>query len=187
MTQSVRRVEGALRPKFDAAAAVVRDALQVVSPPADMTEFVATATPEQVVPLQSLPSPIGTLDEIAQVAAQFGPKGMFFPLVANPGRQGLAGRLPLRYRHSGDVCGQRHRHGFHGVPCQSRRRSHLAVVACRTEAQHTLDEARERVRQYAEADWERSNSGRPQNGSIVNWELVPDKHTNPFAKAELVR
>lgn len=175
-----------LRPAFDNAASAVGDAMRIVDINATDTELATTATTEQLAAWRGLAGHLTILNRIAAIATEFTTAG-HFPLVADPRERDvqLKGHSgPLHPRAV--MCSQlppdyatqifMQPNPFGGV------RTSPWLTA--QPVLHTLDEARERVRAWAEDTWAVAEANRGKRYSSVNGELVEDTRNNPFSLAE---
>ena len=171
-----------LRPAFDAAAVELDDALKIVDPTITDAALATTATPEQIAAFRSLPKHLATLDRIAAIATSFAPDGTF-PLIDNLRERDVTlkgNSAPLRARAvmcsalGIDTAGLAF---AQPNPIGDVRTSHWLRVQPKL---HTIAEARERVRAWAEAAWAVADSTRGKTYSSVNGELVEDTRPNPF-------
>lgn len=173
----------ALRPTFDSAAQAVADTLQVVDPSVTDTALAITATPEQLDAWRSLPKHLHTLDRICSIATVFGPHGTFDVVedlrepggpMMKGGTRALDDRAVMCTGNTIDgaaaVFGLPH-------PVGDVRTSPWLRV---TPKLHTIDEARERVRAWAEEAWDGLWAVRSKTYSTVNGELVEDTQVNPY-------
>ncbi|WP_454788512.1 hypothetical protein [Mycolicibacterium lutetiense] len=171
-----------LRPTFTAAAQAMTEALEVVDVNVTDTALATTATSEQLAAWRSLPKHLATLDRIAALATTFTPDGAF-PLIDNPRERdvllkGSTGPLnpravmcsALDLVAAGEVFAQPH-------PVGDVRTSPWLFVQ---PVLYTLDEARERVRDWAETGWAAAEAARGKRYSSVNGELIEDTRPNPF-------
>ena len=173
-----------LRKPFNAAAKTLRDALAVVNIPNDPQEFMNSATPEELVAWQSVKPAVATLDRIAAIARMLGPNGVF-PLVPDPRATdpGLeAGWLDARavMCTDGDLL----------AACMAFQQPNPAADV-RTSPWlwvdphlHTVASAAERLRLWAEGEWQAREAQRPASGRLrPDGTILADKRRNPFAVA----
>ncbi|BBZ57069.1 hypothetical protein [Mycolicibacterium phocaicum] len=175
-----------LRPAFDNAASAIDDALRIVDINTSDTELATTATAEQLTAWRGLASHLNILDRIAAIATTFAPDGTF-GIVDNPRERDvvLKGNSgPLHPRAV--MCSQLPLdQGWH-VFMQPHRIGDVRTspwIAAQP-VLHTLDEARERVRAWAEDTWAVADATRGKTYSSVNGQLVEDTRRNPFSLAE---
>jgi hypothetical protein len=170
-----------LRPQFEDASLALRDSLSIVNIGADPTDFLQTATAEQLNAYQILPKVVSVLDRIGGIVAAFGP-GAHFPVAEDP-----------RDIDPGLQCGWLHpvavmcTSGALQQACMAFQQPHphgdlrsspwLRTVPFL----HSVDSARERVRSWAETAWAAEESGHPREGRLIGLEVVDDPpRRNPF-------
>lgn len=172
-----------LRPTFDNAASAIGDALRIVDINTTDTELATTATPEQLTAWRGLADHLNILDRIATIATTFAPDGTF-PLIDNLRERdvvlkGSSGPLHPR----AVMCSQ--------LPPDYATRIFMQpnpVGDVRTSpwltAQpvlHTLDQAHERLRAWAEDTWAAADAARGKTYSTINGQLIEDVRPNPFS------
>lgn len=172
-----------LRPTFDNAASAIDDALRILDINATDTELATTATTEQLTAWRGLAGHLTILDRIAAIAATFAPDGTF-GIVDNPRERDV-----VLKGHSGPLhpravmCSQ--------LPPDYATRIFMQpnpVGDVRTSpwltAQpvlHTLDQAHERLRAWAENTWAAADATRGKTYSTINGQLIEDTRPNPFS------
>ena len=171
-----------LRKPFDEAAQTLRKALATTDIPNDPASFIETATPAEVTAWQSVRPAVAALDRVAAIAAAFGPNGAF-PLVADPRATdpGLeAGWLDARavMCTDGDLL----------AACMAFQKPNPANDIrtspwLRVEPHvHTIGSAAERIRLWAEAQWQAREAQRPTSGRLrPDGSILADTRANPFA------
>lgn len=170
----------ALRPEFDAAAQVIRDAQAIVDGTADAKAIIDGAGPDELAAWQSIPAAAQRLDQLASVASQFGPQAQSFVLVDRPhGLEFGWARNEAVMCSTGSLLEDSRAFATAGPDV---RKSGWLRVAPHL---NTIAEARERVRDYAENAWASINAGQAKRGRVtetggVKWDSV----NNPFARAE---
>ena len=178
------QVVNLLRKPFDEAAQTLREALATVDIPHDPQAFIETATPQEVLAWQSVRPAIGTLDRIADIVRAFGPGGTF-PIVADPRSTdpGLeAGWLEPRAAicTDGDLlaaCAQFQKPN----PANDIRTSPWPKVDRHL---HSVGSANERLRAWAEVEWQSREAQRPTSGRLrPDGTILADVRRNPFATA----
>lgn len=177
------RIIDALRPTFNSTAQALTTALQVVDPTATDTALATTATTEQLDAWRSLPKLLHTLDRICSIVTAFGIHGTF-NLIEDAREAGgpmmKGGTAPLDDRAV--MCTDNTIEGAAAVfrqphPAGDVRTSPWLRV---TPKLHTLADARERVRAWAEDAWAAIEATRAKTYSTIDGELVEDTRPNPF-------
>lgn len=172
-----------LRPTFDEAADKLRQALDVVDTSATDEALVTSASTKELNAWRSLPDLLHRLNQVAAIAASFGINSSTFPLIDNPRDRDITlkgNTRPLDDRAV--MCAANDIHAGTAIfanphPVGDVRTSPWLRV---TPKLHTLDEARERVRAWAEEAWAGLDAVRSKTYSTVNGELVEDTRANPF-------
>ncbi|WP_142248319.1 hypothetical protein [Mycobacterium colombiense] len=175
-----------LRPAFDEAAANIAATLELVDIRTPDSALVANATAEQLDAWRSLPKHVTKISSIAAVATRFGMFGNF-ALIDDPRDKDVMLR-------GGEMSGLDDR----AVMCTTGD----LILFSRTFLEpnpdvrsspwlrvqpklHTIAEARERVRAYAESAWAAIYAARPKTGRVIDGNsVVYDELRNPFALSE---
>jgi hypothetical protein len=170
-----------LRPNFDEAAAVIADALQEVDISWSPERLASEGTPKQLKAWRALPAALGVIEEIAQIVAQFGPRGTFKVMDAPGGVDLFTLRDEALFTTT-----------FDWVRASDVIKSRRTVLDWRTSPWlrlplrlNTLDQAREQLRAYAEGAWDALESSRGERGRLTENGFVRDpRRRNPFALSD---
>lgn len=169
-----------LRPDFDAAAQTIAAAAAVVDVTADARTIIDQAGPDELAAWRSIPTAVQRLDQLAAVAAAFGPQAQSFVLVDRPHNIEFGwARNEAIMCCTGNLVEDSRAFAFAGTDVRSsgwlRVNPHLNTIA----------EARERVRAHAENAWASINAGLANRGRLTETgDIKWDKVHNPFAAAE---
>ncbi|MEU9807582.1 hypothetical protein [Mycobacterium sp. NPDC050853] len=176
-----------LRPAFNGSATALVTALALVPPGVDAESFLASATSEQLAAWKSIDEHVAKLTAIGSLVAQFGCKSTDFSLIAPPSRAGgwfctqlsdlalLCTGPDVELTNASALFNTtgRHRNSpwFRAAPFLS-----LCTIA----------EAREKLREAAEGEWEATSPSPNARGVITpeGWKATPIQ--NPYAKSESV-
>jgi hypothetical protein len=151
-----------LRPQFDQAADILRQALAIAGVPDDPAAFLNTASPEELAAYQSVAPAIAALNKIGAIASAFGPLGSF-PCLADP--RSVDPGIRCSWLHDvGTMC----TNGDLLESCAAFQRPHphgdvrtSPWLRCQPHL-HSVDSATERLRAWCETEWAAQESQRPK-------------------------
>jgi hypothetical protein len=169
-----------LRPAWDGHAAAIAEARSEINSESTAEHILASGSPRLVECWQQLPEHLDALNQIAAVARQFGPRLGNFPMIRE-----YANSDGFRLEDSAIWC------ACGGLEAESaafrrpgtHRSSPLFNVTLRL---NTLEQAAERYRQWASAQWESQQAGSAGPGGYIDEHgdyHEFDRPTNPFAEA----
>jgi hypothetical protein len=168
-----------LRPEFDEAAAALHAAMEIVDVNASAEFLAEHATPEETAAWRSLKPNVMRLDKIAAIARQFGPKSITFGVLDVPfGVEFHGVDDEALLCTEGDVLQA-------SAAFRARRADVRTAPWLRTTPKLlTIDEAKERLRAWAEHAWNITHSDRGKGVIDPERGFIQQKTRNPHAKVE---
>jgi hypothetical protein len=171
-----------LRPQFDKHAAAIAHARSLFTAESTPEHVLASGEPGTIEAWQSLDGHLRVVAKIGAIASQFGcrPTAQFPQIVE------FVAADTFRITDAAVMCTAGNLvtdSALFGQPDQGHRTSPWARTTLKL---HTIDEARERYRQWASAEWERIHSG-PRGGWIDEHGKMHEhpKPANPYAPVEV--
>lgn len=169
-----------LRPQFDAAAEALAAATVVVDINSDPSQLAEIGTPEQLDAWRAIRPAVAQLDAISVIARRFGPRSPDFGVLDQPPIVD-----PIDLVDDAVMCASsdlvQAGRAFRARRADIRTAPWLRI----TPKLNTIAEAKERLRAWAETEWNLINPHHPSRGRIdENGRVVPEVRRNPYALAE---
>ncbi len=170
-----------LRPKFDKHAAAIEHARDLIDPELSVEQILENGAPELVAVWQGLKAHIVAVSAIGDVARMFGPRlGLFPAIIEYPLAEGF------RVDDRALFCVGGHDLALDSAPFLVPDSPHRGSAWFRVPLRlNTLEQARDRYRQFASDQWERVNSSPPEMWlDEKTGKTAPVRRpTNPYADA----
>jgi hypothetical protein len=171
-----------LRPQFDASAEILHTATAVVDINANPAQLAETGRPAQLMAWRSIRPAVAQLDTISAIARAFGPRNVNFGVLDQPPLIDLMDLVDEAVMCTDSEVVQA------GKVFRARRADiHTCPWLRITPKLCTIAEAKERLRAWAEVEWDRLNAGRRTQRYTDSGELEDVVIRNPFALAEAKR
>lgn len=169
-----------LRPQFDSAAETLAEALTVVDINVDPRQLAETGTPEQLEAWRSIRPAIAQLDTIGIIARGFGPRSIEFGVLDQPPIVDPLDLVDDAVMCTGSDIIQAGK-AFRARTADIRTAPWLRI----TPKLNTIGEAKERLRQWAEAEWNLLNPHDPNRGTFgEDGQIIAEIRRNPFVLAD---
>jgi hypothetical protein len=169
-----------LRPQFDAAAQTLEAASTVVDINANPAHLAETGTAEQLEAWRSIRPAVAKLDAISMIASGFGPRSGTFGVLDQPPLIDPIDLVDEALMCTDSDIVQA------GKAFRARRAEINTCPWLRISPKlNTIAEAKERLRGWAEVEWNLLNPHNPNRGVIgEEGKIIPEIRRNPYAKAQ---
>jgi hypothetical protein len=169
-----------LRPAFDDVAGQIAAATSIIDISWSPEQLVAEGDPEQLTAYRLLPDLVARADRIVALVSSFGPRGSL-AILDEPGHLVQLRGLRDEALWVTDIDPWRASEIIRARMADWRT-SFLLRLPLRL---NSVAEAAERLREFAEAEWQAVEDGRGESGRLTDNGYVPDpKRPNPFARTE---
>jgi|SRR5215217_834094 len=169
-----------LRGQFDAAAEALAAATAVVDINANPAQLAETGTPEQLEAWRAIRPAITQLDTIDAIASRFGPQSIDFGVLDQPALIDCMDLVDDALMCTSSDIVQAGK-AFRARTADIRTAPWLRI----TPKLNTISEAQERLRAWAEQEWNLLNPHDPSRGQLdENGHVIAEVRRNPFALAD---